>query len=278
MLLVSCGAPPTVEVTPSASPTAAMSPADEPTLVFRSGAREKSFTRTQLLNHPSKKTLHMIDQSGYQGREMDYEVVPVSALVEGLELPPDSELHYQTRDGFSSSVEAAKAVSTDPNRAIGYIAVEKPDQPWPKFEGRNYTAGPFYLVWDKPELSGIGREEWPFMLSSFTVEPSIASRYPKIVPTRKGTPEYRGYLLFVKNCFPCHTMDGQGTSKMGPDLNVPQNPTVYLTPTAFRQLIRDPRSVRIWPELKMTGFDKNILSDKDLDDLVAYLKSRVKKT
>lgn len=270
MFLVGCGPAPAPSVTPSvAAPVV-----EEPSLVFRSGSREKRYTRTQLLDHPAREVVQMIDQSGYGGREMTYRCVPVSALVEGLELPPDSELHYQTRDGFSSSVDTDLAVSKDPKKAIAYIAVEPPDQPWPKFEGRDYTAGPFYLVWLHPELSGIGREEWPFMLSSFTVEQSIESRYPRLVPARKDSREYRGYEVFLKNCFPCHTLDGEGTSQLGPDLNVPQNPTAYLTEKAFRQLIREPGSVRSWPDMKMPGFDKDVISDKALEDLIVYLKSR----
>lgn len=275
LLAVGCGSPPEPSPTPSASPASPVE--EEPSLVFRSGAREKSYSRSQLLHHSALQTLDMIDQSGYQGRPMHYLAVPVSVLVDGLELPPDSELHYQTRDGFSSSVEASKAVSTDPNKATAYIAVEDPAHPWPKFDGRDYTAGPFYLVWVHPEMSEIGREEWPFMLSSFTVEPSIASRYPGLMPAKKESPEYRGYKVFIKNCFPCHTLDGEGAGKMGPDLNVPQNPTQYLTDPALRQLIRDPRSVRSWPDLKMTGFDKDLISERKLDELIAYLRSRRRK-
>lgn len=276
MLSVACGPAPAPSPSPDSGALASPSPA-EPSLAFRSGAREKSYTRTQLLSHPDKKMLSMIDQSGYEGRQMTYHAVPVSALVEGLELPPGSELHYQTRDGFSSSVESKLATNTDPQKSIAYIAVEPPDAPWPRFEGRDYTAGPFYLVWENPERSDIGREEWPFMLSSFTVEESLESRYPGLVPANKGGAEYLGYKAFMKNCFPCHTMDGQGTSKVGPDMNVPQNPTDYFTEPGLRQLIRDPSSVRTWPEQKMPAFDKTVLSEQQLDSLLLYMRSRKKK-
>ena len=34
----------------------------------------------------------------------------------------------------------------------------------------------------------------------------------------------------------CYTLNGAGNAHVGPDLNLPQNPTEYLVPTALRQL------------------------------------------
>jgi len=69
----------------------------------------------------------------------------------------------------------------------------------------------------------------------------------------------------------CHRVSGAGDSTVGPDLNRPHNPTEYFQPWALKAYIRDPRSIRSWPVMKMPGFDKNVLSDPDLDALVAYL-------
>jgi len=44
----------------------------------------------------------------------------------------------------------------------------------------------------------------------------------------------------------CYTLNGAGNAHVGPDLNLPQNPTEYLVPAALRQLIRNPASVRSW--------------------------------
>ena len=37
----------------------------------------------------------------------------------------------------------------------------------------------------------------------------------------------RGLKLFQKTCFACHTINGEEASKVGPDLNLPMNPTEY---------------------------------------------------
>jgi cytochrome c1 len=58
---------------------------------------------------------------------------------------------------------------------------------------------------------------------------------------------------------------------MGPDLNVPMNPVEYFQPSALRRYLRDPASVRTWPEQKMPGFGPERLSDADLDAVIAYL-------
>ncbi|MNP11251.1 hypothetical protein D3C76_1034280 [compost metagenome] len=59
---------------------------------------------------------------------------------------------------------------------------------------------------------------------------------------------------------------------MGPDLNIPFSPTEYLSGDFLRRYIRDPQSLRQWPQAKMPGFDQAVLPDAELDKLVAYLR------
>ena len=59
---------------------------------------------------------------------------------------------------------------------------------------------------------------------------------------------------------------------MGPDLNVPMNPTEYFTESALKKLVRDPKSVRDWSAGVMPGFDSARLSEAELDQIIAYLK------
>lgn len=69
----------------------------------------------------------------------------------------------------------------------------------------------------------------------------------------------------------CYTLNGAGKAHVGPDLNLPQNPTEYLVPTALRQLIRNPGSVRSWPAMQMPGFDQEALSDHEIEMIIEYL-------
>jgi mono/diheme cytochrome c family protein len=88
----------------------------------------------------------------------------------------------------------------------------------------------------------------------------------------KDAPARRGFAVFQRNCITCHTLNGQGDAKLGPDLNIPHSPTEYLRDDMLRTLVRNPQDLRHWPQAKMPGFDRQTLSDADLDDLVAYLK------
>jgi len=67
-------------------------------------------------------------------------------------------------------------------------------------------------------------------------------------------------------------MNQAGEASAGPDLNLPMNPTEYFTDTGLRALIRDPRSVRVWPEQRMPSFAKEDLSDEELELILAYLR------
>jgi cytochrome c1 len=64
---------------------------------------------------------------------------------------------------------------------------------------------------------------------------------------------------------PCHKLNGAGASGV-------MNPTEYTTPTGLHALIRDPKSVRTWPEQKMNGWPPDLLSDAEIDEIIAYLK------
>ena len=58
---------------------------------------------------------------------------------------------------------------------------------------------------------------------------------------------------------------------MGPDLNLPLNPTEYLKESVLPRYIRDPKSIRSWEGSKMPGFGPQSLSDEDIANVVAYL-------
>ena len=69
----------------------------------------------------------------------------------------------------------------------------------------------------------------------------------------------------------CHRFDGAGEGEQGPDLGRPTNPVDTFRPAALRRLVRDPASVRDWPDRKMPAFGPDSLSDADLDAIIAWL-------
>jgi mono/diheme cytochrome c family protein len=105
-------------------------------------------------------------------------------------------------------------------------------------------------------------------------QPSPAARWPTlgVDPALPATDPVRaGQALFAAQCLPCHTLNGAGASMVGPDLNKPMNPTEYLTPAGLHALIRDPKSVRDWPEQRMPGFPADQMSDREIDLVIGYL-------
>ena len=66
-------------------------------------------------------------------------------------------------------------------------------------------------------------------------------------------------------------MNGNGTASIGPDLNLPRNPTEYFEAEGLEALIRNPASVRTWPGMVMRGFSAAVIPDAELADLIAYL-------
>ncbi|MNR95198.1 Cytochrome c [compost metagenome] len=252
----------------------------EPELRLMLNGKEKVFTRTQLLAHPRAKRLQVPHDVTYR-RPMTYQAVPVAALFEGESVDQTASVQFVATDGFSASIDPARLLNTSESGAIAYIAFEPENQPWPPIRpGSKTSAGPFYVVWSQPERSKISPEEWPFHLAKFVIQEPVRVRLPAIRPDAGLADEHpvnRGFALFQRNCFACHTLNGSGDGSMGPDLNIPMSPTEYLTEGALRQYVRDPQSVRRWAGSRMSGFSPSVLSDADLDDLVAYLRHMAKR-
>jgi mono/diheme cytochrome c family protein len=102
---------------------------------------------------------------------------------------------------------------------------------------------------------------------------SLAAAKDAALPA--DAPARRGEEVFVTQCIPCHRLNGGGASDIGPDLGQPMGATDYLTEAGLRALVRDPKSVRTWPQQQMPAFPLSVLPDTDLDALIAYLRQIV---
>ena len=67
-------------------------------------------------------------------------------------------------------------------------------------------------------------------------------------------------------------MNQEGPSQVGPDLNLPLNPTEYLKESVLPRYIRNPKAIRSWEGSKMPGFGPETFSDEDIVNIVAYLR------
>jgi len=248
--------------------------ADEPTITVTVANDTRSFTRGELLVRPDATTIEVVRDVTYRV-PMTYRAVPVASLLAGMTLPPDSVIEAVTLDGFIAQLPPDLVLNTNKSKAVAWLAIEPADHPWPPIPEKDASAGPFYIVWTGAAVGTIRSEQWPYQMAKLVSQPSPAARWPALAvnsalpPT---DPVRAGQALFVEQCLPCHKLNGAGASNVGPDLNLPQNPTEYFTPQGLHDLIRNPRAVRAWPALAMPPFPPDYLSDREIGLVVVYLK------
>ncbi|MBA1200738.1 cytochrome c [Pseudomonas capeferrum] len=231
---------------------------------------DRTWQTAALLAHPQTQDIQVEQDVTYK-RPMHYRAVPLAALLDGVS--EGDHLQAVALDGFAAEMPAGPLLQDGPARA--WLAIEDPAHPWPGLGKDKPSAGPFYLVWTHPEASGIRPEQWPFQITTLRRLASVAERFPALLPDEALTeddPIRQGFALFQQNCLACHRLNGAGDAQLGPDLNLPHNPTEYLRPGYLRRLIRDPQSLRQWPQAKMPGFAPSVLNEQELDALLAYLE------
>ena len=230
----------------------------------------KTWQTAQLLKHPEAQDVQVVNDVSYK-RNMTYRAVPLAVLLPGLK--PANHLQAVALDGFAAELTAAPLLEKTGARA--WLAVEDPAHPWPALAQGKPSAGPFYLVWTNPQAGHISPEQWPFQISTIKQLQTVAERFPALLPDPKlaaDDPVNQGFALFQKNCMACHRLNGAGDAQMGPDLNIPYNPTEYFGGDFLKRYIRDPQSLRHWPQAKMPAFATSVLPDHELDLLVGYLQ------
>src|SRR3954452_13503047 len=249
--------------------------ADERLLTLSQEGTTRRFTASELLVRPDAASLALANDVSY-GRPAAYMAVPLLKLLS--DLPADSRsdtLESRAADGFVAQIPLSLVKAGAAGAAVPWIAIEPPGQPWPNLPGKTQGPGPFYLVWEHPERSGVASEQWPYQLASLEVVESPAHRWPQLAvdpSLAPDAPARKGELIFVANCLPCHRLNGGGAGEMGPDLGLPMNVIEYMTETGLRAIVRQPRAVRTWPMQQMPGFTAEAIPDSDLDALIAYLR------
>lgn len=258
----------------------AMSPAEGPILSIKSNAQTRKFTRRELLGSPYLKKIVVEKDPAYKMTRRTYSAIPASQLFGEFKINVDTTIAFFCLDGFSAPISAERLLNSDSSKSIAYLAIEMPTDPWPPLKSKGgKSVGPYYLIWENPEKSHISIEEWPFQLAGFEIKGSLAEQFPHTVPDKAikdSDPIMKGYKSFMKNCFACHTMNGEGLAQIGPDLNIPYNPTEYFKPEYLEILVRKPTGLRKWPLSKMSAFSKENLSEEEYGWLMQYLKYMAK--
>jgi len=247
--------------------------AAEPVLEIAIGGETRQFGRDALLARADATIVEIANDVAYH-QAMSYRAVPLAPLLAGLNPAADTVIEAVALDGFAAQLPLDLITNTDLAKAVPWVAVEPGNRPWPPLPRKTVSAGPFYILWTGAAAATVRSEQWPYQLARLASQPSPAARWPAlgVDPALPSThPVRAGQALFVAQCLPCHTINGAGASTVGPDLNRPMNPTEYLTSAGLRALIRNPQSVRIWPEQHMPGFTAEQLSDREIDLLIDYL-------
>jgi mono/diheme cytochrome c family protein len=246
--------------------------AAEPSLTVVAGGKTAIYTAAGLLSLPAATTVTVPADAAYK-REMSFRAVPIATLLSSANA--DNDIRFFAGDRTTATIRTPLLLSKGPGLVV-YLAIEPADAPWPPLKaGDAATAGPFYLVWSGSDKAAAAAAPWPYQISRIEELQGAAKRFPMLLPAARvaaNHPIRAGFVVFQKQCMPCHTLNGGGDSTLGPDLNVPYNPTEYLRPEALRRLIRDPQSLRHWPQSKMPAFDAKTLPDHELAELLAYLR------
>lgn len=222
----------------------------------------------ELLTHSAARTVRVSSDVAYQ-QDMSFTAVPLTDLLTGLE--PEHFVQIKALDGFAVELPAA-LLSLPGSRA--WLAIEDSRAPWPKLPNRQESAGPFYVVWTDVDSQRVSSEQWPYQVATIRLSAtSETDAYSNLWPADDASADIKaGWEHFRLACLPCHRLNGDGSSSLGPDLNIPYNPTEYIAPEFLRRLIRDPQSVRRWPEARMRAVTTEMLGDAELEQVLAYLR------
>jgi mono/diheme cytochrome c family protein len=245
-----------------------------PLLTITAGAVTRQFTAAELLSRPDLAGLQIPPNVDYKV-SLSVQAVALLDLLAAFPLEGFDRLEASATDGFVAQIPLALIKAGNSGGSVAWIAIEDSNHPWPKLPGKDTSAGPFYLIWQYPERSRVSNEQWPYMLEQLTAVQSPEHRWPQLkvdAALPADAPARRGEDVFVTQCLPCHRLNRGGASEIGPDLGQPMAATDYMTEAGIRALVRDPKSVRIWPQQQMPAFPQTVLPDTDLNALIAYLR------
>jgi len=234
----------------------------------------RTVTAQQLLSDPATRDV-TIAKDPVLGKTMRYRAIPAPELLKGLSLSSEDYVEFTATDKFSIGVPVRLLQPKGTDGPKPFLAIETPEAKWPAIPDHGKeTPAPFFLIWQDAKPGEISSEYWVYKLASLTVTDSPFKRWPALnvaedLPSTH--PARRGLDRYVALCISCHRFNGAGEGEMGPDLGRPMNPVDYFQPQAFRKFLRSSKSVRDWPERKMPSFVEDVLSNEDMEALIAWL-------
>ncbi|CAJ0735822.1 c-type cytochrome [Ralstonia mannitolilytica] len=244
---------------------------DGAALTLNVGGQSRTLSREALLHDPHLRDVTVEDQN--LKRRLTFKALPVTELFRGQSISPDASATTAASDGYVSHLPTRLLLADRADGPRAWLAVEDPAAPWPMLKGQGI--GPFRLIWTAPpaKASLVNESLWTYSIVRIDIAALPGERFAAIRPAAgqpADGPVMRGFATFQRVCFSCHTLNRAGDATLGPDLNVPYSPVEYLGDEKLRHLIRDPQSLRWWPNARMSAIDEKTLSNAQLNDLLAY--------
>ncbi|MHA6846495.1 c-type cytochrome [Ralstonia syzygii] len=247
--------------------------ADTAALTITAGTQQRTWTRDELL-HDRRLTSVTVEDDNLK-RRLTFQAIPVSALMRGFPVTPDASATTAASDGYVAHLPLRMLLADRVEGPRAWLAVENPAAPWPTLKGQDI--GPFRLVWTVPPSSqeaAVNESLWTYSIVRIDVAAPPSERFAALRPAPglpADGPVMRGFATFQRVCFSCHSLNRVGDATLGPDLNVPYSAVEYLGDERLAKLIRDPQSLRWWPNARMSAINEKTLTDAQLKDLLAYL-------
>ncbi len=233
----------------------------------------------KLLMHKQLVNIKNQNTEAFPGAPQSFKAIALHHLINSKSDGKADQLKFSCTDGYSKVL--SKKVSTFMRSKLSgptaFLAIEDPKNPWPDLAGfhkgkHRGSAGPFLIFWRNEGTRKMKDQPWS-VVSLQTVKSDPAEA---IKPTNASLIATKGHKLFVKTCFACHTINLKGEGSMGPDLNYPESPIEYFGKARLKRYIRNPDSVRIYKSGRMKGFNKESLSDSELESIIIYLQHMAK--
>ena len=243
-----------------------------PALTLKSARQTVTYELATLQGQSGLRAITIPNDVAYN-RSMQYQALPLAPLLRQAGFQPGDQLRLVALDGFAMTADAAPFLNEQGAQA--WLAVENPQAPWPPLRPGKPGAGPLYVVWTHPEQGKVTAEMWPYQLAMIDRVAPLEERFPMLLPDAALPQQgavWQGFAHFKQHCLACHSLNQGGDARLGPDLNVPYNPTEYLGERFLRQLIRDPKSLRWWEKGQMPALSAQSLSDAQLGELLQYLQ------
>jgi hypothetical protein len=244
--------------------------ANEPALVIIYDEGENHYSLSELINHKDVVNISLEKDPVYPGHNVTYQAVPLTSLFRHISVAEGAVIEVTTDDGYNAPVDSNQLLNRDSKLPTAYLAIENPKHKWPVLKKHDRSAGPLLIIWTNTDSGRVNSVRWPYWVRKFEVKSDLNKLYPAIFPISKRYT--KGFQVFLQNCFSCHTLNKQGPATLGPDLNYPHSPTEYFKDAYLTKLIREPSSLRHWPNSKMAPFSESRLSTEELNNLLEYLK------